>query len=161
MEMHKKQWLIAANAAVFIAAAFILLSSTVQPLYPFGGVETDDRTPLFQWTGNAASYVLLIDEDPQFGSPMSFDTTGTSYEVPELDFGTYWWKVRAGASETAPKAFSVVSTVSLSRPARDTIVNTGNTALSVEGDVMTGAVTLAVNESIKTGEDENVRAEQK
>jgi hypothetical protein len=162
MKAFDRRALVAANmGAIAIAAAFFYWSSAVQPLYPFGGTEIDDRTPLFQWTGNAAGYVLLIDEDPSFSSPLSFTAKDTSYEVPEMDFGTYWWKVESGASETAPMSFSIVSSVALSRPVKDTITNAGNTELSIEGDAMTGAVTLAVNESIEVQEDENVRAEQK
>jgi hypothetical protein len=147
-------------AAIAIAAAFFSWSYAVQPLYPFGGLETDDRTPGFEWTGHATGYELLIDDDPSFGTPLSYSIRGTSYEVPEMDFGTYWWKVRSGAAETEPRAFTIVSSVALSRPVRNMVTNTGNTQLSVEGDAMTGAVTIAVNESIEIGEDENVRAEQ-
>lgn len=161
MTAHKRTALIAANAAALaIAAAFFYWSFSVQPLYPSDGAQTDYRTPTFGWAGHAAAYELLIDDDPAFGTPLSFSVSGNSYEAPEMDFGTYWWKVRNSAGDTPPRSITIVSNVALSRPVKSIITNTGNTQISVEGDMITGAVTMAVNESIEIGEDENVRAEQ-
>ncbi len=160
MEM-KNSGILVVNVAV-IAAALLSLSavSYVQPVYPFDGTVTDDRTPSFEWTGWNGEYDVLIDDDRSFSSPMIFAVEGRSYTLEEeLDFGTYWWKVSGNGMETKPVMISIVSSVSLSRPEDGAIANTGNTPLLIHRSGITGAVTLPVNESIEIGDD-NVKAEQ-
>jgi len=144
-----------------IALASFMSISNVQLLYPFNGMVTDDRTPEFQWSGWDREYELLIDDDADFGTPYTYDVKGRTFTPEgELDFGTYWWKVRSGDRESTLKQFTVVSTVALSRPEKAIIVNSGNTDLLVYGSGFTGAVTLGVNETLRIGEEENVKAEQ-
>ena len=150
------------NAAVLAIAALAYAGSlSVQAIQPFGGAVTDDRTPLFEWSGPTGMYVLMIDDDPEFGSPLTYDISGTSYApAQDLDFGDYWWKVVGGSGETMPRRLTVVSTVALSRPSGDHVENSGNTPVILHRDGVTGAAILAVNQSLEIGEDENVKAEQ-
>jgi hypothetical protein len=144
-----------------IALASFMAIGSIQLLYPFNGMVTDDRTPEFQWSGWSQEYELLIDDDVDFGTPYSYTVKGRTF-IPEdeLDFGTHWWKVRLGDTESVPRQFTVVSTVALSRPERVIIVNSGNTDLLVHSSGFTGAVTLGVNETMQIGEEDNVKAEQ-
>lgn len=155
--------LMIANMVVIGLAAMSYIGLTsIQLLYPLNNMATDDRTPTFEWSGYRDSYELLIDDDPAFSSPLTFHATGNIYSVEnELEFGTYWWKVRSGEVESEPKRFSLLSTVALSRPVTGMIVNSGNTELLVHRGGLTGAFTLAVNQTLEIEERENVKAEQK
>ncbi|MBN2330683.1 MAG: hypothetical protein JXC85_02610 [Candidatus Aenigmarchaeota archaeon] len=158
--------IVIANALVIGLAALSYLSLYyIQPLFPLNGVVTDDRTPTFAWSGQGTSFELLIDDEPGFSSPMIFDVKGNRYSMgQELDFGTYWWKVRVQGAESRAMRFDLVSTVALSRPDPGMISNTGNTALLVHRgglSAITGAVTLGVNQTLDIGDGEDVKAEQK
>ena len=123
---------------------------------------TDDRALAFEWSGWMRSYELLLDDDPDFGSPRSYDVSGNRHKLEkELDFGTYWWKVRSGEMESRAMKFTLVSTVALSRLERDMIKNSGNAELLVHRSRLAGAVTLPVNQTLEIGEEEDVKAEQK
>lgn len=162
MKMKINHGIILANMAVIGLAivSYMGLSSTVL-VYPPDGTVTDDRTPVFRWSGMGHGYELLIDDDPGFGTPMVFKVHGNRYTPgSDMEFGTYWWKVRRGGAESSQKKFTLVSTVSLSRLGNDMIINSGNTGLHVYGGGLAGAVTLAVNGSMKVREEGNVRAEQ-
>ncbi len=142
-------------------AAFVALGS-VQTLYPYNGLVTSDRTPAFEWSGWEDSYEILIDDDPSFSTPMTFDVSGRVFTPSsDMDFGSYWWKVKTEGSESESKTFSIVSKVEISRTNPTTVVNTGNTDLSIYSSAVTGAFTLGVNEELEIGEDDNVKAEQK
>jgi len=136
--------------------------NSIQLLYPLNNMVTDDRTPTFTWSGQKPGYELLLDDEPGFESPLSFDVAGNTHRVQkELAFGTYWWKVRSGETESQAMKFALVSTVALSRLKPGMIKNSGNTALLVHRSSLTGAATLAVNQTLEIGERENVKAEQK
>ena len=149
-------------AVVAIAASWYMNLSSLQVLFPLNNMVTEDRAPLFEWSGAAGSYELLIDDDQDFSSPMAFNVSGNRYRPSqELDFGTYWFKLKSEGAETMPRKFTVVSSVALSRQEMGTIRNSGNTALLVHMGGLTGAVTLAVNRTLEIGENEDVKAEQK
>lgn len=162
MMANNKTAVIMANLAVIGLAALSVFSLwNIQALYPFSDMVMDDRTPVFRWSGADSSYELLIDDDPDFSTPFTYDVTGRSFSVGnDMDFGTYWWKVRSGDTESEPKKFTVVSTVALSRPEGNMIVNSGNTDLLVYRSGLAGAVTLAVNDTLEVEEEDNVKAEQ-
>ena len=155
--------IIVANLAVIALAVVTYVNlNTIQLRYPYNGMVTDDRTPALQWYGQGHGYELLVDEDPGFGSPVIFGTHGNIHELhDELEFGTYWWKVRSGQGESGAWRFSVVSTVALSRLESDMVMNSGNVPLLVHLGRLTGAATLAVNQTLEIGEGEDVKAEQK
>ena len=163
MKDKNVHWMILANLAVIGMAAVSLIGmNTIQAIYPLNNMVTDDRTPVFEWAGHKQSYELLIDDDPGFRTPLEFAVSGNTHQLRhELDFGTYWWKVRSGETETTARRFTVVSTVALARPGGTIAVNSGNADLLLHRSALAGAVTLAVNQSLEIGEEENVRAEQK
>ena len=157
--------IVLANLIVIgLAAASYMSLYSIQPLYPLNDMVTDSRTPTFTWSGHMPGYELLIDDEPGFGSPLSFEVAGNSYRMrQELAFGTYWWKVRSGEAESRPMRFDLVSNVALSRLDPGMIRNSGNTGLLVHRSGLagvTGAATLAVNQTLEIGERENVKAEQ-
>ena len=162
MRMKISPGIMAANMAVIALAIVSWVSlGAVQPHYPYNGMVTDDRTPAFQWSGHRQAYELLIDDDPGFGSPLSYATFGNSHEVrEEMAFGTYWWKVRSDSAESAPARFTIVSTVELSRMRPGMIRNSGNVPLLVHLGGLTGAATLAVNQTLEIEEGQDVKAEQ-
>jgi hypothetical protein len=63
--------------------------------------------------------------------------------------------------ESPARRFDLVSTVALSRLGPGMIRNSGNAELLVHSSGLTGAATLAVNQTLIIGEKENVKAEQK
>jgi len=151
-----------ANLAVIaLAMAFYGGLSYVSPSGPADGTVTDDRTPVFSWDGTCGGCTLLLDDNPSFSSPLSFRVSGSSFSPgQELDFGRYFWKVRSGPFETLPMALEIVSTVSLSRLEAESVTNSGNTPVTLQSSGITGAVTLAVNETIEVSEEDDVIAEQ-
>ena len=155
--------IIVANLVVIALAVGVYANlNTIQLRYPYNGMVTDDRTPAFQWSGQMKGFELVIDEDQGFGSPITFAASGNSHELTdELEFGTYWWKVKSGQFESEPMRFGVVSTVALSRLESDMISNSGNVPLLVHLGGITGAATLAVNHTLEIGEEDDVKAEQK
>ena len=162
MKIDNIRGLIFANVAVIGLALFSVLSiGNVQLLYPYDDMVTADRTPSFEWSGWPAGYTVLIDDDKEFLTPFTFETTGNVLSIEkDIDFGDYWWKVTGDGFETEPKKFTIVSAVDLSRPEISVIKNSGNTALLVHGSGITGALTLGVNETLNISGEEYVRAEQ-
>jgi hypothetical protein len=126
--------LILANMIVIgLAAVSVVSMYSVNSLYPLDGTLTDDRRPVFEWTGAMQSYELLIDDNPDFTSPMTARVSGNSYRPEEdLDFGSYWWKVRSGDAESGVSRFALVSTVALSRLEKEAVRNSGNTPVLVQ-----------------------------
>lgn len=51
---------------------------------------------VFNWSGSADSYVLLLSTDSAFGNSTAYTTTATTYTVASLPGNnTYYWKVKA------------------------------------------------------------------
>ena len=145
-----------------LAIAVFASFGRVQPFYPLNGMVTYERAPSFEWSGWSSDYELLIDDSPDFTTPMTYHVRGNRFRMPDnLEFGTYWWKVKGDGTESEPKQFTVESVVALSRPEKDMIVNRGNTELLVRSSGLAGAVVLGVNSTLEVGEDDNVLAEQK
>jgi len=127
------------------------------------GDETTDRKPVFSWGGLQGAVTFMLDEDPEFGSPVTKEVEGTAY-TPEspLDFGTYYWKVVSPDGLSSPTGMvTVVSEVSVSR-GDGWLKNTGNTPISLERETtggLTGMV-VGINQTVGIGNDENVTARQ-
>jgi hypothetical protein len=77
---------------IFIASLSTFVSSIVL-LSPSGIIY--DRSPIFIWGGFDENYKLLVDDNPDFNSPIvDVYVNGNQYEVNEnLDIGEYYWKV--------------------------------------------------------------------
>jgi|GEM_PF-4250437 len=75
-----------------------------QPLAPADGSETLDSTPTFRWNtvDGADYYALIVDDDPEFGSPTLFENeieaTEFTPDAPLPRNRTYYWKVCTRAS---------------------------------------------------------------
>ncbi len=163
MRISNVNGLILANIIVIgVAFAFFLPGQDIRLIHPYTGAVTDDRKPLFEWSSSGDGSELVIDDDEDFSTPYVFSVTGRSAVLSEeLEYGTYWWKVRNGNVESEAGKFTVVSTVSLSRPEKGIVINSGNSELLFYRSGVTGAFVLGVNQTIEVGEEENVMAEQK
>ena len=158
----RKGWMVANLIVIGLAISTYFSLYTIQPMYPYNNMVTDERSPRFEWSGYCDSCIILLDDDQGFRTPMEFRASGDHLQLgEELDFGTYWWKISGHGVVSQPRRFTVVSTVALSRPVSSIVRNAGNTPLLVQRSGLAGAVTLAVNQSLEITEDEHVRAEQK
>lgn len=139
--------------------SYVFFSLVTIPLVsPAHGGCTDERRPEFAWGGMQGDFVLLLDQDPDFGSPVMEEVAGNSYRPgEELEFGKYYWKVRSGPISSGVGEFTLDSSVVVSREDKS-VRNEGNVELVVHS--MTGAFLLGVGESLEISEDEDVVAEQ-
>lgn len=149
----------AANLLVIAMIAFFMLNLANIPLIsPADGAYTTERNPEFAWGGMQGDFVVSIDDDPGFGSPITMKVTGNSHRlVEDLAFGTYYWKVASTNAESETRSFTVDSSVVVSRGEED-LTNEGNTEILVH--TFTGAMVVGIGDSIEVGEDDNVKAEQ-
>ena len=145
---------------VSIAVILYLVAgvTSISLLTPFTGEVTDNRMPTLSWSGLQGHYTVMLDDNPDFVSPIEKETFGNRMKLQEgLDFGKYYWKVVSNGIESRTGEFSIVSTVELSRSGEE-VKNTGNTNVWLSS--ITGAFVLGVNESAGANEEENVKAEQ-
>jgi len=81
---------------------------------PASGLVTNSTTPTFTWSAvsdpSGVTYVLLIDDSPDFSSPAYGESgiSGTQRTV-ELPAGTWYWRVRATDGAGNPGLWSDVS----------------------------------------------------
>lgn len=163
---------------VIIALLVNLVS--IPLLAPSTGIETTNRRPELVWGGLQASlnldchthFIIMIDEDPEFASPLAKEVQGNSYRPEEpLEFGTYYWKVLMPERAASPTGmFTVVSEVSVERD-QGRLKNTGNSGIALATmsngrepasstrPGLTGQL-LGINQSIEIGGNEDVIAWQ-
>jgi hypothetical protein len=157
LHRNKIAWGIA-NIVLIALIIFVFAGVTsISLMSPIRGSATDDRTPEFSWAGLQGNYLLMVDDDPAFGSPLTYEILGNSFSpAKDLEFGSYYWKVVSNGIESEVNEFSILSTVQLSRK-KETVRNTGNVDVLMK--TITGAFLLGEDEVIEIGE-ENVTAEQ-
>ncbi|UCC91578.1 MAG: hypothetical protein JSV39_04700 [Candidatus Aenigmatarchaeota archaeon] len=148
-----------ANLAVIGMLSFVFVNLVTIPLVsPENGLYTTERKPELVWGGMQGEYVIFLDEDPGFGTPITKEVSGNSYRLGEdLGFGTYHWKVMSGLVASEIREFTVGSSVVLARKEKE-VSNVGNVDLLIHR--LTGAFILGVNKSLEIGEDEDVKGEQ-
>lgn len=142
---------------IVILLFFILTSTTL--LSPKG--EVFERKPEFKWTGLPTSYTIMIDDNPDFSTPITANVKGKTYALEDnLELGYYYWKVK-GFRNSKVQKFTITSKVSLKREEED-LRNDGNTRLKLDlKPSVVGAVVLDINQTIKLEkETEEVTAEQ-
>lgn len=152
----KTRTIILTNIAILIL--FIILTSTIT-LNPKG--EICERKPTFEWLGLPTSYVIMIDDNPYFSTPVTAQVNGKTYALENsLELGDHYWKVK-GLRESKVQKFTIVSRVSLKREDED-MRNDGNTRLKLGIQPgVTGAVVLDINHTIKLEKNvEEVTAKQ-
>ncbi|MCK4531912.1 MAG: hypothetical protein KAT94_03520 [Candidatus Aenigmarchaeota archaeon] len=147
------------NLVVIVMLSFVFVNLVTIPLIsPENGLYTTDRKPEFNWGGMQGEFVIFLDEDPDFGTPLKKGITGNSYRFGDvLDLGNYYWKVGSGLVTSEVRKLTIGSSVVLSREENE-VKNEGNVDLLIHR--ITGAFLLDVNESIEMEEDEDVKAEQ-
>jgi len=85
---------------------------------PRDGAFTTDATPAFTWYAvpNITAYTLLVDDDPNFGSPIAdfctSPTRTTCTPSSSLTPGTYYWKVNINGT-VSPVSWSFIVTPSI------------------------------------------------
>ncbi len=151
--------LILANLLVIGLVIYLLAGITAIPLIePENGVYMTERAPEFVWGGPYKQFELLVDDDPDFTSPFAVKVSDNSFRFSNnLDFGTYYWKVRSGVFESGVRKFTLGSSVVLARE-KNEVRNEGNTDVVLHR--VTGAMVLGVGSSVKIGEGETVKGEQ-
>jgi len=155
-----------ANLAVI---ALLLNAVSIPLLSPVNGWAGTERQPELAWGGLQGGFVLMIDEDPGFGSPVTREVDGNSYSPQEpLEFGTYYWKVvSAEGASSATGMFTVVSEVEVERLGSQ-LRNTGNTDIMLErempgqdaGNIRLSGLLVGIGEAVEIGGTENVIAKQ-
>lgn len=140
----KTRNIILLNIAIIIL--FFILTSTT-PLNPQR--EIFERKPTFEWLGLPTSYTIMIDNNPDFSTPITADVKGKTYTLEDsLELGEYYWKVKGFRSSKVQK-FMITSKVSLKREEED-LRNDGNTRLKLDfKPSVTGAAILDINKTIK------------
>jgi hypothetical protein len=172
--------LIAALAGNLAVIALLINMVSIPLLSPSTDWETTDRRPDFMWgglhgmlgTGKGTDFIFMIDEDPEFSSPLTKEVQGNSYRPEEpLEFGTYYWKVMLPERATSPTGmFTVVSEVSVKRD-QGRLTNTGNSGIALAttssgrepaGSTRPGltGLFLGVNQTVEIGGNEDVIARQ-
>lgn len=148
-----------ANLLVVGLLVYLLTNITAIPLLePADGAYTTERRPEFIWGGLYDQYEFFLDDDPNFGSPFISKVSGNSFRlVNDLDFGTYYWKVKSGIFSSSVRKLTIGSSVVLAR-SENKVKNEGNTEILLHR--VTGSFLLGVGESLEVGEEENVTAEQ-
>ena len=138
--------------ALFFILTTILLTS------PKG--ETLERKPTFEWFGLPTGYVIMIDDNPEYTTPITAELKGNTYTLEEnLGLGDHYWKVK-GIRGSNVQTFTITSEVSL-KTEEDSLRNDGNTRLSIETmPTITGAAILGINQTIKLEGIEEVSAKQ-
>ena len=112
------------------------------PLSPDEGAVLREP-PVLRWApagdaGAAISYEILLDEDPGFPSPRTFDAgSETELPLPQLEDGEYYWRVLARASDGRENLSEVRRfLVDTTPPAAPTLL------LPANGSRLSGALTF-------------------
>ena len=147
------------NLVVIVTLSYVFINLVTIPLIsPENGLYTTEREPEFVWSGIQGEYVIFLDDDPDFGTPVTEEVSGNSYRFGDvLDLGNYYWKVGSGLITSEVRELTIGSSVVLSREENE-MKNEGNVNLLIHR--ITGAFLLGVEESIEIEEDEDVKAEQ-
>lgn len=152
-------FVVVADLSVIALLVFLLVNIMGIPLIePVNGIYTTERRPEFIWGGLHKDFEILLDDDPGFGTPFSSEVSENSFRFGnDLDFGTYYWKVRSGVFSSGVRKLTVGSSVSLSRAGSE-VKNSGNVDVVLHR--ITGSFILGADESLEVGEDEDVEGEQ-
>ena len=80
-------------------------------LSPESGSNLNDNTPVLSWAilATVDNFQVQVDEDENFSSPIEVLTSSCSVELPSLQEGVYYWRVRAFRSGHASSWSTVFS----------------------------------------------------
>ena len=131
---------------------FFFSSESIIPIAPTGLTTGNDA--LFRWNslGDYERYELIVDNNPEFTSPLIVKTTLHEFQL-NLPIGRYYWKVRGyggNVTESQVESFYIESVVAVEKAGRE-IRNSGNAALFLKllaGNLFTGNVILDTKKSI-------------
>lgn len=150
---------------VLILVALFSLSKIIL-VTPRGHITETDI--VFRWHAidNYAYYRLLVDDNPEFTSPLSIETAGNEYRISNLSVGEHYWKVigyNKGFVESSVNSFSIDSLVSVNRTITG-IRNEGNVPLLIElfAGGITGHAVVNINQILEIKNNTNmIEASQK
>ncbi len=147
------------NLLVIGVLSFVFINLVTIPLVsPENGLYTTERKPKFAWGGMQREFVIFLDDDPDFTTPLTREVTGNSYRFERnLDFGTYYWKVVSAGIVSEVRKLTIGSSVIIARKENE-VKNEGNVVLLLHR--ITGSFLLGVNESLEIERNEDVNAEQ-
>ena len=138
---------------------------SIKLIEPLGDSKTINRNPILKWEGYQNTYRIYIDDNKELTSPIVKEVLGNNYQLNNLDFKKYYWKVK-GLFYSKTNSFEVVSEVSLERSGGD-ITNVGNTQLNVtieekKGSFwdITGSFIVDISQSFKPKENSRILAKQ-
>ncbi|MDD5332018.1 MAG: hypothetical protein PHE43_04355 [Candidatus Nanoarchaeia archaeon] len=129
-----------------------------------------DRKPEFRWIGIPMTYTILIDNNPEFTSPIKKQVYCCEY-IPEenLPFENLYWKVK-GVFPSIITQFRIESEIALKLKQEQenyTVTNDGNSKLNVSIEQssknkisVTGQAILDLDESLTLNKNTRVKAEQ-
>jgi hypothetical protein len=148
-----------------ILIVLIINFYSIKLIEPLDNCKTINRNPILKWNGSQNNYEVYIDDNKEFTSPIIKEVIGTNYQLNNLDFKRYYWKIK-GLFYSKINSFDVVSEVSLKR-SREDIINTGNTQLNITvGEKedsfwdVTGSFILDIGQSFKPKENSGIFAKQ-
>jgi hypothetical protein len=121
----------AGNVETAVARIIVIDTQlTVALIAPTDGRRTNETAPVFSWTGDGETYVLVVSDSSSFTALVESATLNATSFQTALTYAadTYWWRVaardRAGNIETTATWFFVIDTdILLILPARDRITN--------------------------------------
>jgi hypothetical protein len=124
----------------------------------------------FKWISitGYSYYTLLVDDNPEFTSPLIAETNSNYRDLSNISAGNYYWKIvgykeEGNFDESAVNQFSIQPVVSLQREGNG-LRNTGNVAafLNLIKGSITGKAILDINSSKEIENDvKEVEASQK
>lgn len=120
---------------VFIKLTVALLNEVLKTpklASPLDGTATEDSTPTFEWLpitdAGSVTYVLQMDEDITFASPVRYITgiASPTYTMDTLTNGTYYWRTMVMTSDAFAGEWSSPWSITIDAP-DPTPVDTGGT----------------------------------
>ena len=144
-------------ALTLIAYVIFIISNSIILTQPKDNIIITNRYPEFKWDSNQNTYRLIVDNSPDFNSPIiDVSLTEKSFKSNiKLDLSKYYWKVIGENTGSAVNSFTITSIVAVELEENSTtsvIKNVGNvrTKITTEenrnGFSVIGAVILDINE---------------
>jgi hypothetical protein len=156
IENHPKRIMIETILIVSFISLFAYIyfdnSELLTMKNPISGAVILDRYPEIEWSGNSNDYLLLIDNDIDFKSPLINITQNSSYFKinDQLDFGDYYIKIIDNIHHKYKiSKFTVSSYVAVTVDKDGNIINDGNTKIIASDSISTtGGVILDINQML-------------
>ena len=133
---------IVALQLIFLAGVVIFLYVFAPNLdYPPNGAQLDRNDVEFKFKN---ANVILVDDNPDFSSPVKIDLSELEGKSVSFEAGTYYWKAE-GILGSLKRKFTINSNVGLEIiEENSSLKNVGNVPLNVTEKTQSGTVGLAI-----------------